>query len=106
MQMNMYKNYTRFFRMPNGYVAKLFLVVNSVFDWIQKTETKKWIMRVNLTAFLLFLSLLQVSAATFGQKVTLKAKDVSINTVFEEIRKQTGYSVMLKKSELNTSKKI
>ncbi|WP_235884414.1 SusC/RagA family TonB-linked outer membrane protein [Pedobacter hiemivivus] len=38
--------------------------------------------------------LLQVSAAGFGQKITLSKKSASIETVFEEITRQTGYRVL------------
>lgn len=83
----MYRNYTRFFRTPNGYVSKLILVMK-------------------LTTFLLLFSLLQVSASTFGQKVTLKGNEMTVSSIFKEIRKQTGYSVMLDKSNFKTDRKL
>lgn len=49
---------------------------------------------------------MQVSAATFGQNFTLREKNVSIAKVFFEIRKQTGYDVLLETSKLKTSQKI
>jgi len=83
----MYRNYTRFFRTPNGYVSKLILVMK-------------------LTTFLLLISLIQVNAASFGQKVTLKAGETTVNNIFKEIRKQTGYSVMLDKANFKTDRKV
>lgn len=49
---------------------------------------------------------MQVSAATFGQNFTLKENNISIAKVFFEIRKQTGYDVLLETSKLKTSQKI
>lgn len=40
------------------------------------------------------MSLLQVSAATYGQRVTLSEKNISLKKVFKEIRNQTGYDFM------------
>jgi len=83
----MYKNYTHFMRKPNGYVPKLILVMK-------------------LTTFLLLISFVQLSAATFGQRVTLKSSETTVSKIFNEIRKQTGYSVMLDKSNFKTDRKI
>ena len=38
---------------------------------------------------------MQVSAATFGQRLTLKQNNVTMDQVFREIRKQTGYDVLM-----------
>jgi len=83
----MYRTYTTFFRTPNGYVSKLLLVMK-------------------LTAFILLISLLQVSAASFGQRVTLKQNNISIDRVFREIQKQTGVDIVFEKSNFDQSKKI
>lgn len=40
------------------------------------------------------MSLLQVNAASFGQRVTLSEKNISLKKVFKEIRSQTGYDFM------------
>ncbi len=49
------------------------------------------IMRATLTFVLITVSLMQVSAASFAQKVTLSLKQASLSTVLSDIRKQTGY---------------
>jgi TonB-linked SusC/RagA family outer membrane protein len=46
---------------------------------------------MKLTALLIILGTLQVSAGANAQKVTLHEKDVPLSKVFREIRKQTGY---------------
>ncbi|WP_285008032.1 SusC/RagA family TonB-linked outer membrane protein [Pedobacter faecalis] len=47
---------------------------------------------MRLTTVLLIASLLQVSAATLGQKITLDQKNVPLKSLFKEIRKQSGYN--------------
>lgn len=73
--------------MPKGYISKLLLIMK-------------------LTCVIIIMALMQVSAATFGQNLTLKEDNVSISKIFYEIRKQTGYDVLVKSDRLNTSKKI
>jgi TonB-linked SusC/RagA family outer membrane protein len=46
---------------------------------------------MRLTTIILIASLMQVSAATFAQLVTLNKKNVQLETVLKDIRKQTGY---------------
>ena len=47
---------------------------------------------MRLTTVLFIVSLLQVSAATFGQKITMNQQNVALKTLFKEIRKQSGYN--------------
>nr|WP_121271785.1 SusC/RagA family TonB-linked outer membrane protein [Pedobacter schmidteae] len=72
----MYKIYTRPLRVYNLRIKKLLLIMK-------------------LTTIILVTCLLHVSAATFSQKLTLKRKEITLNKVFNEIRKQTGYDVIL-----------
>ncbi len=52
-------------------------------------------MRVmRLTAILLLAGLLQVSARTHAQNITLSARSLPLEKVFSEIRKQTGYEFL------------
>ncbi|MBO9675740.1 MAG: SusC/RagA family TonB-linked outer membrane protein [Sphingobacteriaceae bacterium] len=46
---------------------------------------------MKLTAILLLVGALHVSAATFSQTVTLSRRKTSLKQVFKEIKKQTGY---------------
>ena len=46
---------------------------------------------MKLTALMLFLAFMQVSASTLAQKVTLSERNASLTTIFEQIRNQTGY---------------
>lgn len=46
---------------------------------------------MRLTIVILIPTLMQVSAGTYAQKVTMERRNVKLHTVFKEIRKQTGY---------------
>ncbi len=46
---------------------------------------------MRLTTVILIASLIQVSAATFGQRITLNKSNVPLFSVLKEIRKQSGY---------------
>ena len=47
---------------------------------------------MRLTGFILLAACLQVSAAASGQKVTIVKKQISLEEVFNQIRKQAGYN--------------
>ncbi|MGN6533924.1 MAG: SusC/RagA family TonB-linked outer membrane protein, partial [Ginsengibacter sp.] len=49
---------------------------------------------MKLTAILILMACLQVTAKTYSQKVTLSMRDVRLQKVFKEIRKQTGYNFL------------
>ncbi len=50
---------------------------------------------MKLTAFLLLIACLQVSARSEGQTVSLSVKNASLKEVFREIQKQTGLNIMV-----------
>lgn len=56
---------------------------------------------MKLTTVILITTLLQVSAASFGQRMTLERKGITLERVFKEIRKQTGYDVLLSTNQIN-----
>lgn len=70
----MYKKFTITYCEPAGYIQKFLLIMK-------------------LTTLLLFVTLLQVSAAGFAQRINFTQKHASLKQVFKEINKQTGYSV-------------
>lgn len=61
---------------------------------------------MKLTFPLLLLAMVHVSASTHAQRLTLKAKQISLSTLFKEVRKQTGYNVLWSSPKLNAAKKI
>ncbi|RZL06967.1 MAG: SusC/RagA family TonB-linked outer membrane protein, partial [Pedobacter sp.] len=68
----MYRIYTKKFGIPEKLYPKLLLIMR-------------------LTTVILLASLLQVSASTFGQRITINQKNVALESVLKEIRKQSGY---------------
>jgi TonB-linked SusC/RagA family outer membrane protein len=51
---------------------------------------KIWlVMRLTIVVLLAFL--MQVSAATFGQKITINQNNATLTSIFKEIRRQSGY---------------
>lgn len=66
----------------------------------------KTIMVMRLTALLLLVGCLQVSAAGFAQKVSLSEVDAPLKKVFQEIRRQTGYVFFYNAQLLEKSHKV
>ncbi|HEX7415024.1 MAG TPA: carboxypeptidase-like regulatory domain-containing protein, partial [Bacteroidia bacterium] len=66
----------------------------------------KTIRIMKLTTVLLIAACLQVSAKGYSQKVTLKENNISLQKVFEEIRKQTGYQFFYADEVLVTAKNV
>jgi len=80
----MYKIYIKNLCTPPGYIPK-------------------FLRMMKLITVIMLASLVQVSAASFGQLVTLKEKNVTFEKVFREIRKQSGYDVLLSTNKIKTS---
>ncbi|WP_293302444.1 SusC/RagA family TonB-linked outer membrane protein [Pedobacter sp. UBA4863] len=51
-------------------------------------------MRINLVFTISLFTILQVSANTFGQRININEKNVSLSTVLKTIRNQSGYDVL------------
>jgi hypothetical protein len=73
----MYKIYTKKLGMPPGYINKFLLIMR-------------------LTTVLLIGTMLQVSASTFAQKITLNKKNAALDDVMNDIRNQSGYDFIYK----------
>lgn len=61
---------------------------------------------MKITTLILLISMLQVSAASFGQKVTIVKNNIALSQVFKEIRRQTGYNVLWQASQVNGAKTV
>ena len=61
---------------------------------------------MKLTATLILVACLQVSARTAGQTVTLKVKNAPMKEVFREIQKQTGLDVLVDEALLEKTGRI
>lgn len=55
---------------------------------------RKFVLVMKLTTVLLIAAILQVSAGTYAQKVTLQKNNASLQSIFSEIRNQTGYDFL------------
>jgi iron complex outermembrane receptor protein len=61
---------------------------------------------MKLTSFLLLVTLLQVSASSYEQTVSLNQKNADLGSVFKTITKQTGYTFLYNDKVLAKAKKI
>jgi TonB-linked SusC/RagA family outer membrane protein len=71
--------------------------------WRNPLFKRKIIMRINLCILVIIAGLMQVSAATFAQKITLSEKNASLSQVLSQIRRQSGYDVICRDELLNKS---
>jgi TonB-linked SusC/RagA family outer membrane protein len=61
---------------------------------------------MKITVILLIATFMQVSATGFAQRITLNKNNISLNQVFAEIRKQTGFDVLWESDQLKGSATI
>jgi len=61
---------------------------------------------MRLTTVLLIASLMQVSAATLAQKISLKEKNAPLEQIFDQIRQQTGYDFLYNKNLLKKARPV
>ena len=61
---------------------------------------------MKITAFLLLVSCLHVSANGYSQNISLSVKEVSLEKVFKEIQRQSGYSFWYKTRQLDKAVKV
>ena len=83
----MYQKYTRKLGIPRPLCHKIMLIMR-------------------LTTVILIASLLQVSASTFGQFITMSKKNVSLESALKEIRKQSGYDFYYDGKTISADQKI
>jgi TonB-linked SusC/RagA family outer membrane protein len=66
----------------------------------------KSLLIMKLIVILLTVSFLQVSAASYAQKVNITVKESSLHNVFKKLRKQTGYNFLYDSDMLNNAKPV
>ncbi len=86
--------------------SKHLLFIQAAWSSMDETDRRKWIMRINLTTILIIFTLMQVSAASFGQRVTFKKQNATLELVIREIRKQTSYDVLIPTARISTSARL
>ncbi len=67
---------------------------------------RQMLIMAKLTAFFLLVATFSVSARSFSQSVTLHVRDVSLEKVFFEIEKQTGYNFVYNNRVLASAKPV
>lgn len=81
---------------------------------IARTQTFKplhrsilaWLMMVKLSILLVLLTCSQTSATVFAQSVTIKGKDMSMKSIFSELRSQTGYHFLYLEEDLRNTRPV
>lgn len=64
------------------------------------------LMKLSLAIPMLMAASLQVGAVTIGQTITLKKKNLKVEQLLKEVKKQTGYNVFFNESVIPVSKRI
>ncbi|TCC96310.1 SusC/RagA family TonB-linked outer membrane protein [Pedobacter hiemivivus] len=85
---------------------KLPFIINLAMSRFSETEKRKLLMRVKLVVLIMTTCLLQVAAAGFAQKLTYKQKGATLEQIFKEITKQTGYEVFYADKSINAARTI
>ncbi|RQO74475.1 hypothetical protein DBR43_03520 [Pedobacter sp. KBW06] len=67
---------------------------------------KKLLLIMRLTTVILLMIIMQVSANSFAQKITLSEKNASLESVFKKISKQIGYDFLVTGTMLQDSKSV
>jgi TonB-linked SusC/RagA family outer membrane protein len=67
---------------------------NFTLPGVLNRQFRKLLLVMRLTAAILFLTFMQISASTMAQKVSIVEKNVPLERVLKEIRKQSGYDII------------
>lgn len=78
----MYRFYASKSGITNRYVRKIWMIMR-------------------LTTIILLLTLMQVSAASFGQRITLNERRISLKNALEKIHNQSGYNFLFDRKVIN-----
>lgn len=84
------------------------MIFNATFGmaFIRRYKISQHLLTIKLIVIFLFMSLSQVSANVNNQSFTLNEKNVSIETIFKSIEKQSEYSFLYDKLELSKARKV
>ncbi len=78
----------------------------SPFAWLRQRGIVQMLLAMKLTVLLLTAALLNVSANGLAQKITYSASGTSLEKVFTEIEKQTGFVFLYKEGLLTNTKPV
>lgn len=81
--------------------------LNAFYTGVRYYHALPLILRVmRITAFLILAVIMQVSASTYGQRVTLAEKNTPLRIIFKKIKEQTGYNILFEDRALAGKKGI
>ncbi|WP_316834934.1 SusC/RagA family TonB-linked outer membrane protein [Pedobacter nutrimenti] len=83
----MYKKYTNKWGVPKGHVHKVLLIMR-------------------LTTIILIMTIMQVSASTFAQRITLSEKNATLSQIFDRISDQCGYDFVFNSDLMKGTKLV
>jgi len=86
--------------------AKFLQIMNSVFRRMIGTDKNNILMRVNLIIIIMTTCLLQVSASGFAQRITYSERNATLDLIFRQIKKQTGYKILYSDQNVNGNFKM
>lgn len=78
-------------------------------NWMQGAvlqKVHKLLLIMKVTTLLLVIGIMQVSAASLAQRVTLTERNATLLQVFDKISNQTGYNFLFTGSDLKNAKRI
>lgn len=77
------------------------------YKWgIQLSRIRPLLLTMRLTTAVLIISMMQVNASGFAQKLTFKASNGQLKQLFTEIKRQTGYNVVWNAERIRSAKPI
>lgn len=82
------------------------LFVSAVLHRVFQADKTRMIMRLKLIGVFLFATLMQVSATSSAQKISFTKNNISLEELFTEIRKQTGYNILWSVAQIDRQIKL
>ena len=76
------------------------------FCWVLACNKSNIILRMKLTLVLCLCALLHVSAATYGQNITLKVKNISFERLLDDLSHQSGFHFLYDEQLVNQANPI
>lgn len=102
----MYKIYTKNFYWPLSRLLNNALKAVGGVLRLDNSLKRQLIMGLNFTTILLIVSMMQVSAAGFAQKITFVQKGATMQQVFKVIKQQAGYDVLWPAKSIKTANSL
>ncbi len=79
---------------------------NSIDNDVSKRHIAKIWLMIRLITFILIATFMQVSAASFAQKITLSKSNARLKSVLKELKNQSGYVFLFTESQLKIAKPV